>query len=103
MPRLRIVVQHKLTEEAATVRIREHLSELASVHSEKISGIEESWHGNSADLSFTLLKPVRVRVSASLRVTASEFVIEGRLPLVAWPFKGRIEAVIRKHLEDCLR
>jgi hypothetical protein len=67
-----------------------------------IADVRIDWHGSSAGLSFLLLRPLRLRITADLTIKPDEVALEGRLPFVAWAFRRQIETVIGDQLRACL-
>jgi len=78
------------------------LAGLQEKYAGRISDVRIDWHGNSAGLSFMLLKPLPIRIVADLAVKPDEVTLEGNLPLIAWPFQAQIETLIGDQLRACL-
>ena len=99
MAKLDISIPHTLTEEIALDRVRNLLGEVKSTHGDKISGLSESWNGNTGQFSFTA---AGFKISGTLRVSASDVNLNGTLPFAASFFRGTIESTIREEAEKIL-
>lgn len=99
---MRVAVPCRLPEDQARGRVEKCLSGLKEKYADRISDVRIAWHGNSAGLSFLLLKPLPMRIAAELTVKPGEVVLEGDLPFLAWPFQAQIEALIGDQLRGCL-
>jgi hypothetical protein len=99
---MRVAVACQLPEDQARARVEKCLNELKVKYADRISDVRIDWQGNSAGLSFLLLKPLPMRIAAELRVKPDKVVLEGLLPVLAWPFQSQIEALIGDQLRTCL-
>ncbi len=99
---MRVAVACTLPADQARARVEKCLGELMEKYADRISEVQIDWQGNSAGLSFLLLKPLPMKIAAELTVKADKVVLEGMLPLLAWPFRPQIEALIGDHLRTCL-
>jgi hypothetical protein len=97
-----VVVPCRLPEDQARARVEKCLNGLKEKYAGRISDLRMDWHDNSAGVSFVLLKPFRLRIAADLTVKPDGVALEGVLPVIAWPFRGQIEALIGEHLRACL-
>jgi hypothetical protein len=75
---------------------------LKEKYADRIEDVRVDWRGNSAGLSFLLLKPFRMRIAADVTIKPGELLLEGDLPLIAWPFQTQIERLIGDQLRACL-
>ena len=99
MPKFSIKVPHNLTQDDALKRIQGLLGELKGQFSEKISNLSEEWMGNTNTFSFSVMG---FSVSGALIVKHSEIEISGNLPLMAIPFKSKIESTIIERTKTLL-
>ena len=100
---MRVAVPHDLPVDAATQRVKESIQKLRVQHSGYITHADESWDGNSAKLMLSLkAKGITISVAAEVSVNEHQVVVEGKVPLLAWPAKGKIEDMIRDNLQICL-
>ena len=99
---MRVVVPCQLPEDQARARVEKCLTGLKEKYADRISDVEINWQGNSARLSFVLLKPLPLRIVADVAIKPGEVLLEGNLPFIAWPFQTQIEALISDQLRACL-
>ena len=99
---MRVVVPCRLPEDQARARVEKCLNGLKEKYAGRISDVRIDWHGNRAAVSFILLKPFPLRIAADLTVKPDEVACGGHLPIIAWPFRAQIEALIGDHLRVCL-
>ena len=99
MPKLSIVVPHRLSEDEAAARIRNLLADMKRQYAAYFTDLEESWNGNDGRFK---VKAMGFNVSGTIDVQPSEVRLDADLPFAAMPFKGRIEQVIREEAERLL-
>jgi hypothetical protein len=92
-------VPHRLSQDEALNRVKNRLGQLKAQHSDRISNLQEYWNGNFCTFSGSAMGIV---VAGSLIVTPSEVIIQGTLPLLAMPIRGKIEARIRAEIDSIL-
>ena len=96
---LNISVQHQLLQADALRRVQMLLREVQKEFAGKISNLSESWSENRCRFSFTT--PVG-QASGTITVGAVSVDLVVNLPLLAGPFKGKIEAAIRQRAKALL-
>ncbi len=99
MPKMSIVVPHKLTQEEALGRVQRLLGDMKTQYGDQISELSEQWSGNRGEFSF---KAMGFATSGTLDVTPAQVEFNGSLPFAATPFKGKIESTIRDRAEKLL-
>ena len=99
---MRIAVPCQLPADEARARVEKCMADLKEKYVGRISEVHVDWHGSNAGLSFLLLKPLPLRIAADLTIRPDKVVVEGDLPLIAWPFQRQIEAIIGDQLRACL-
>jgi hypothetical protein len=99
---MRVVVPCRFPEEQARARVEKCLNGLKEKYADRVGDILIDWHGSSAGVSFLLLKPFPLRIAAELTVKRDEIVCGGDPPIVAWPFRAQIEALIGDRLRASL-
>jgi hypothetical protein len=97
MPQLFITKNHNLGAAEAKDRI-DRLLARTSLRGE-ISNVNWSWNGYLASVSFTMYG---TSFHANLSVAENTVTISAQLPLLALPFKGRIESTIGVELDQTL-
>ncbi len=96
---MNITVNHNLATDEAKKRILKLADELKKDYGDKISDYSESWSGNSADIS---LKVMNMKVKGKLDILSDNVTMNGKVPLMAKPFQGQIETLIRAKLSELL-
>ncbi len=91
MQEFRVSLEHALDENDARGRIQGFLSQLKSQYQEQITDIKESWTDDVIRFAFRLYG---LPVEGNLYVASQEVCLEGKIPLLALPFKSKIEEVI---------
>jgi len=99
MPKLDIVVSHKLSREEATARIEGLLGRLKEEYRDTIKNLNENWENNSCLFSFSVMGSA---VSGTLDILSDEVYMTGDLPFAASLFKGKIETMIREKATELL-
>ena len=99
MPTIKIEIVHHLTQDEATTRVKNLMSELRNQFGGQVRNLQESWNENSANYSFEVMG---LMVSGNLFVEPFRVQLEGQLPMAALPFKSRIESAIRDRLTALL-
>jgi hypothetical protein len=99
MPKLDIVVAHRLTQAEAEKRIRNMLDDLKTRHAGQMSGYREEWDDCCGKIRFSSMG---FTVSGTLKVKQSQVEISGGLPLAAVFLKGKIQAAIENEMKTLL-
>jgi hypothetical protein len=99
MPRIHVSVSHQLTQADALERIKKAISEAKKQNPEKVRELNESWEGYVGRFSGTAMGH---SVAASVAVNSAEVTVDGKLPLLATPFQGKIETAIQDMLRRLL-
>jgi len=93
MPKLDIVVSHKLTRDEAVARIKGLLGRIKEDYRDSIKDLNENWDDHSCLFRFSVMGS---SVSGTLDILSDEVHMTGDLPFAASLFKGKIEATIRE-------
>ena len=99
MPKMSVTVLHQLGQAAALARVQTMIGSLKQQYGDQITDLQEQWTGSSGEFS---LKAMGFHVSGRLHVTETAVEMDGNLPLMAAPFKGQIEQMIRQEAERLL-
>ncbi len=99
MPKMSVSVPHRLGQAAALARIQTMIGQLKAKHGDQITDLHEEWSGPTGEFS---LRAMGFNVSGALVVTETTVEMDGNLPLMAGPFKGQIEEMIRQEAEQLL-
>ncbi len=93
MPGIKVDVEHALSQDVATERVKGLLNKLKVDYGDMIKDLSESWDGNRSSFSF---KVMGMSVTGNLNVNSSIVSLDGQIPLTALPFKKTIEGKIRE-------
>lgn len=93
MPKVKVVVPHKLSPEEAKGRIQGMVTEAMGRYAGQVGDFKEHWDGDRGEFSG---KAMGFNVSGSVDVRPGEIEINGNLPLAASMFKGQIESLIKE-------
>ncbi len=99
MPSLSITTPHALGAEEATARLKRFFEKLKARHQDKVSNLEEQWHDNRLEYSFSTYG---FSIKGDMTVEPGEVKVSGALPFAAMMFKGKIEQAVREELEKVL-
>lgn len=99
MPKINIVVSHKLSQDEALQRIKTLLGEVKNQFADKIRNLHEQWDGNTGTFSFSAMSS---SVSGTLIVKGNVVELSGKLPFAAMFFKRKIESTIRERANSLL-
>jgi Putative polyhydroxyalkanoic acid system protein (PHA_gran_rgn) len=99
MPSIHVSVSHQLTQADALKRIKKAITEAKKQNPEKIRELNEKWDGYVGNFSGAAMGH---SVAASVAVNSGEVTVDGKLPLLATPFKGKIEGAIQEMLKRLL-
>ena len=99
MPTIRVSVPHKLTQDEALKRVRKAIDAAKKQHPEKVPDLKETWDGYEGSFSGSAMGN---SLAGTLAVEPDEVTVEGKLPLLAMPFKGKIESAIQDTLKRLL-
>lgn len=99
MPSLKISISHEILPAEVRGRLKALAGELKNLAADDIEVLAESWSGNTAKFSLLVNK---CKVSAELRITDSEVRINGKIPLVLLPFRGKIKEDIEDTISEIL-
>lgn len=99
MNKINMAISHSLTQDEAVNRLKRLLHDVKTQFSDQISGFTEEWDCNTGKVNFSAMG---FPLSGMLTVKASQVEISGELPLVAIPFKGQLESMIKNRTETLL-
>ena len=92
MPRYRTEVTHSLGQSEALARMR-----AMAEYGRRTSGLQGEWSDNTFEFSLTVQG---VSLSGTISVEADVLRFDGRLPIVALPFKSWINRALKKGLQQ---
>lgn len=96
---MEINVNHKLPTDEAKKRIQNLAEELKKDYSSQISNYSETWKDNIAEIA---LKAMGMNIKGRLEIFSKKVTMKGKVPLMAKPFQGQIESIIKEKLVELL-
>jgi hypothetical protein len=99
MPKINLSVPHSLEQDVALEKVRGLLDSVKAEHGDRISGLREEWQGNTGKFSFSIMG---FPVSGSLVVESSQVNLDGKIPLMAMPFKDKVKNIIMEQAQRIL-
>jgi excisionase family DNA binding protein len=99
IPTVNVSVPYQISQDEALSRIQARIAQIKTQYSSKVSDLRENWSGNVGTFSGSARG---FSVSGSLVVNPSVVTVELALPLIAFVYKGQIEAGIRNELTSLL-
>ena len=100
MPKIKVDIEHSIGQELALERIKGLLGKLKTDYQDTFTDLVENWNGNASDFSF---KVMGMKVHGNLLITTNSVNLNGDLPLMAIPFKNKIEDKIREEALKLLK
>jgi len=97
MPSIEVVKQHSLGAMQAKAKINQYLAQQCLLG--EVRSLTWRWTGFNAAISFAIDGTM---FNGTLAVTEHTVEIEGPIPLLAFPFRGRIETELRAKLDKAL-
>lgn len=98
---MRIEYNHQHTKEEAYKKIDGLLEELKNKYGEMVQNPSKSWNSEHDRMDFSF-RARGFNITGNIQLQGMAVVLEGKLPLLARPFKGEIESRIREKLEEIL-
>lgn len=92
-------IPHSLGREEAMNRIRQLLENVQQRFAGQVSDIRQDWSDNEGTFSFSVMN---MPVSGKLTVNNNDVALDGKLPLAASLFQGKIKAVIMEEARKVL-
>ena len=90
---MRIAIQHHTTRAKARQIIETKMSQVEKHYGHYASDVEQQWTG---DVLHIAAKAKGFHIKGTLEITDSEVILEGKLPLMAKMFEGRIKSTVEK-------
>jgi putative polyhydroxyalkanoate system protein len=97
---MRIAIPHHTTRANARRIIEQKLSQVEQHYGHYASDIEQQWVGDTLNLS---AKAKGFQIKGTLDITDTEVILEGKLPLMAKMFEGRIKSTVEKEGAELFR
>jgi putative polyhydroxyalkanoate system protein len=92
-------VRHQLGRQEAIQRLQAFVEQLRERYQEHVSHLEGDWEDNQLQFGLTTFG---MSITGAVTVEDDTARVEGKLPLAAMMFKGKIESAITEELERAL-
>jgi hypothetical protein len=99
MPNIEMSIPHSIGKEEALNRIKSLLGNVQSKFSGQLKDVQEDWNDNEGSFSFSVMN---MPVSGKLTVNNNDVALNGKLPLAATLFQGKIKEVIMEEAKKVL-
>ena len=99
MPNIEMSIPHQIGQEEALNRIKTLLGNVQTRFAGQVKDVQEEWHDNEGSFSFSVMN---TPVSGKLRVNNGDVALDGKLPLAASLFQGKIKEVIMEEARKVL-
>lgn len=93
---MRIAVDHKTSKDIARRKVEQRMNQLVSQFGAKADELEHKWNGDTLEFKG---KARGLTIEGTVEVTDAAVVIDGKLPLIARPFEGRIREAVQKEAD----
>src|SRR6185503_17808525 len=97
---MRIAVPHHTTKANARSKIEEKLAALLNQFGGRVDDLQQQWNGDT--LSFKG-KARGFKLEGTVEVTDAEIVVNGKLPMMALPFEGKIREAVKREADAMFR
>jgi hypothetical protein len=97
MPGFSTEVPHALGKEEATKRLKGFVERARERFGAQVSAMDGSWTDSVLTFSITTMG---LSIKGKMTVNDSSTRVEGKLPLAAMPFRGKIEKSIAEEIEQ---
>ncbi|MBL7698194.1 MAG: polyhydroxyalkanoic acid system family protein [Chitinophagaceae bacterium] len=99
MPNIEMSIPHSLGQQEALDRIQKLLGNVQDRFSGQLKDVQQNWNGNEGSFSFSVMN---MPVSGKLTVNNGDVALDGKLPLAASLFQGKIKEVIMEEAKKVL-
>ena len=99
MPEFNASVDHQLSVEDATEKLKTFLDHVKEEYGEQVSKLDGTWDSNVLTFALTTYG---LDIEGVLTVGEDAAVVDGTLPFMALAFRGRIEESLQQNLKKAL-
>ena len=99
MPSIEMSIPHSIGKEQALTRIKNLLGNVQTRFAGQLKDVKQEWNDNEGTFSFSVMN---MPVSGKLTVNNGEVALDGKLPLAASLFQGKIKEVIMEEAKKVL-
>ena len=99
MSKIEMSIPHSIGKDEALNRIKKLLGNVQTRFSGQLKDVKQEWNDNEGSFSFSVMN---MPVSGKLTVNNGEVSLDGKLPLAASFFQGKIKEVIMEEAKKVL-
>ncbi|HUQ66268.1 MAG TPA: polyhydroxyalkanoic acid system family protein [Flavitalea sp.] len=99
MSNITMSIPHSIGKEEALSRIKNLLGNVQTKFAGQLKDVKQEWTNNEGTFSFSVMN---MPVSGKLSVSNEEVALDGKLPLAATLFQGKIKEVIMEEAKKIL-
>lgn len=99
MPNIEMSIPHSIGKEEALNRIKNLIGNVQTKFSGQLKDVQQDWNDNEGIFSFSIMG---MPVSGKLTVNSSDVALDGKLPMAAALFQGKIKEVIMEEATKVL-
>jgi hypothetical protein len=99
MPNIEMSIPHSIGKDEALNRIKNLLGNVQTRFSGQLQDVKQEWNDNEGSFSFSVMN---MPVSGKLTVNNGDVALDGKLPLAASLFQGKIKEVIMEEAKKVL-
>ena len=97
---MRIAVEHGTTKENARSKVDQRLVQLLSQFGGHADEVQHEWQGDTLRFKG---KARGLAMEGTVEITDAAIIIDGKLPLIAKPFEGRIRQAVEREADAMFR
>lgn len=97
---MHIAVPHNTTKDVARTKIEQRLGQLLAQFGGQADEMEHEWLGDQLRFKG---KARGMAVEGTVEVTDSDIVIDGKLPMIARMFEGKIKQAVTREADEMFR
>ena len=97
---MRIAVPHNTSREIARSKVEQRLDQLLSQFGGHAEDLQHEWFGDTLRFKG---RARGLKVEGTVEVTDAAVIIDGKLPLIAMPFEGRIREAVQREADSMFR
>lgn len=90
---MRIAIEHHTTRDQARKIVEKRLRDYEKQYSHMTTDLDWEWHGETLHISG---KAKGFSLKGTVEVTDTDLIVDGKLPLLAKPFEGRIRQTVER-------
>lgn len=99
MPSFQTEVSHQLSSSEARSRVEALVEEISAQYGDIISDLQGDWSQDCLSVSF---RAMGFSITSDVRVEEERVAVDGKIPMAALPFKGKIQNTIVDKLNELL-